>query len=271
MTKAEEKLLYFLTRRRIILGYLFVTLLNLYLRKVLVWWNADDVAMLYDGHQGRIQGDAWLFIMRFGLLFPILPIHFMKWVATAGDFALALIGSVILSRDKSGLKNEDAGLAFYSIVLICPFVFIRSMQWSVIESAGIAFMLGAFFFAHNDFLRIILYSCGLLFCPCLIIPLFAKLWHRKEEKIAGAVFVLVFVLSGLIGLINGTGIREGIMGQINFLFYDPMTGVSYSDAYTWISGVIPLYFLPCFVMVLLKCFCRNEDMKIFLNNESHKE
>ncbi len=105
MTKIEKKLLDFLAAHRVLLGYVVVTALNLFLRKIAVWWSVEGVEYYYDGHAHMIQGQLWWSLMRFGMNFPILPVHFMKWVAAFGDFALAAVGARALSKRGSAEKG----------------------------------------------------------------------------------------------------------------------------------------------------------------------
>ena len=49
--------------------------------------------------------------MRAGMLFPILPVHFMKWVAAAGDFAMAACGALALYKNSH--RFDDTNIERY--------------------------------------------------------------------------------------------------------------------------------------------------------------
>ena len=249
MTGLEKKLFAFLTKHRFILGLFFITILNAYMRKVLVWWTDDDVVNYYVGHEHMTQGYAWWTVMLMSIKTPILPVHFMKWVATAGDFALAGVGAWIIRREK---RSPEAALSFYAVMLINPITLMRSMRWSMTDSLGMVMFMIAHSFELKWYLKAVLYSLGILFCPFLIVPLCIEMWHSKNELVAGCVFVLVFVLASVLGYINGFGFREGVLGQVNFLTFDPLTGLSYETAAEWYAGVLPLFALPVMTLALMR-------------------
>ena len=229
MTKFEDKILEWLKGHRIILGYALITVLNLFLRKIAVWWTVDGVVSYYDGHEHMIQGQLWWLIMRAGMVFPRLPVHFMKWIAEAGDFAMASAGALAISKgfggpDGSGAckGNPERGLVFYAVVLIMPFTLLRGIVWSMTDSIGIACFLWAWCFAKKDVTKCGAYVIGMLFCPALVLALVA----------------------------------EGIFGQVNFLSYEASEGVSFEGGGEWLMQQLWLYCLPVSVWGVFKILRR---------------
>ncbi len=291
MTKFEKKILDRLKDHRVVLAYLVITVLNLYLRKVAVWWNAEGIECYYDGHPHMVQGQLWWLIMRFGMLFPILPVHFMKWVATVGDFALAGAGAVLISRGtgKATAKNPGKGsgkkpgkgtekdlgknysvrgLIFYAVVLIMPFTLMRGIVWGLTDSLGIACMIAAPLlsgavrkgktgkagFAVRTLTRI----PAMLFCPVLIIPFLIEgtcACIKKDSKRAGAIACSILctaVAAGVLGIINGFGFAEGLLGQVNFIKFEALSGVVFADMKAWAMAQAGNLLLPLVTLGLVR-------------------
>ena len=251
-TRIEEKILEWLKEHRIVLGYVLITVLNLYIRKVAVWWTADGVLPYYDGHQHMIQGQLWWLIMRAGMVFPILPVHFMKWVAAAGDFAMAAVGAVALSSK----GKSERGLVFYAVVLIMPFTLLRGIVFSMTDSLGIACFIWAWCFEHkNEVVRYAAFAVGMLFCPALVLLLVAE-GRRLNLKLLGGAVLVTAGVAGVLGLINGFGFGEGVFGQVYFLSYEALEGVSFTEGSAWLMQQLWLYCLPVSVWGIFKILRR---------------
>ena len=82
-----------------------------------------------------------------------------------------------------------------------------------------------------------------------------EMWKSGREKLAGGATLGVFLVSGLLGIVNGFGFPEGVLEQVNFLTFDPLTGLGYEDAASWALKVVPLYFLPLFAVGLFRLLC----------------
>lgn len=250
MTKIEKKLLDFLASHRVLLGYVVVTALNLFLRKIAVWWSVEGVEYYYDGHAHMVQGQLWWSLMRFGMNFPILPVHFMKWVSAFGDFAMAAIGASALSKRFS----KERGLVFYAVVLIMPFTFLRGIVWSMTDSLGIACFIWAHAFAGNrKWSKTLAYAAGALCCPALILALCFEAAYKasKAGPVLGAA-ALAAVIAGILGAVNGFGFWQGVLGQVNFLTFDPLTGASFEDGTSWMLSQMWIYCLPVSVWGIYK-------------------
>ncbi len=287
MTKFEKKILDWLKDHRVVLAYLVITVLNLYLRKVAVWWNSEGIECYYDGHSHMVQGQLWWLIMRLGMLFPILPVHFMKWVATVGDFAMAGIGAVLISRSawnvsekktgktpgrglgKKTVENSSVrGLAFYAVVLIMPFTLMRGIVWGLTDSLGIACVLlwTLLFKAHGRSksgkcalaARTLAYVLALLFSPVLIIPFCIEgivACYKKESKKAGVIACSILctaVVAGVLGIINGFGFAEGLLGQVNFIKFEALSGVVFADMKVWAMAQAGNLVLPLVTLGLVR-------------------
>lgn len=250
MTKIEKKLLDFLASHRVFLGYVVVTALNLFLRKIAVWWSAEGVEYYYDGHAHMIQGQLWWSLMRFGMNFPILPVHFMKWVAAFGDFAMASVGARALSKRGSAEK----GLVFYAVVLIMPFTLLRGIVWSMTDSMGIACFILAYAFAGDrNWAKVLAYAAGVLFCPVLILALcFEAAYNASKAGMVLCTAALAAVIAGSLGAVNGFGFWQGVLGQVNFLTFDPLTGASFEDGATWMLSQMWIYSMPVSVWAIYK-------------------
>lgn len=246
MTKIEKKLLDFLAAHRVLLGYVVVTILNLFLRKIAVWWSVEGIEYYYDGHAHMVQGQLWWSLMRFGMNFPILPVHFMKWVAAFGDFAMAAVGARALSKRLS----KERGLVFYAVVLIMPFTLLRGIVWSMTDSLGIACFIWAHAFAEGRrWANALAYAAGVLFCPALILALSFEAAYKASK--AGPVLcaaALAAVIAGILGAVNGFGFWQGVLGQVNFLTFDPLTGASFEDGTSWMLSQMWIYCLPVSVL-----------------------
>ena len=283
MTRFEEKILDWLKEHRIILGYVLITALNLYLRKIAVWWTVDGVVSYYDGHSHMVQGQLWWLIMRAGMVFPILPVHFMKWIAAAGDFAMAAVGARALSSKGLGGKagsgeakgSLERGLVFYAVVLIMPFTLLRGIVWSMTDSIGIACFLWAWCFAKKDVAKCAAYVAGMLFCPALLLSIVLEAlvgnWRKRDSVkgserdssdrhfnfavVCGAVAATA-VIAGVLGLINGFGFAEGLFGQVYFLSYEALEGFSFAEGGEWLMQQLWLYCLPVSVWGIFKILRR---------------
>ncbi len=271
MTKLEEKLLNFLAAHRILLAYVIVTALNLLLRKIAVWWNIDGIVSYYDSHDHMIQGQLWMLLMRVGIILPILPVHFMKWVSTAGDFAMAAVGAVALTKGTgAGSKqtvSPEKGLVFYSVVLIMPFTLLRGIVWSMTDSLSIACFLWAHCYGYkNKALKVAVYAAGILFCPALLLALCAETawgtWKKPAaEDGTDSVLLLwtvlaVAVIAGILGAVNGFGFLQGVLGQVNFLTFEALTGASFNDGILWMLSQMWLLCLPVSVWGIYKLISR---------------
>ncbi len=205
------------------------------------------------------------------MVFPILPVHFMKWIAAAGDFAMAAVGARALSGKANG--SLERGLVFYAVVLIMPFTLLRGIVWSMTDSLGIACFLLARCFVKKDAAKCAAYAAGMLFCPALVLALvlevFVGAWRKKSckdaEKFAdgdlklGVVCVAVvsaLVIAGVLGLINGFGFAEGLFGQVNFLSYEALEGFSFEGGSAWLMQQLWLYCLPVSVWGIFKILRR---------------
>ena len=289
MTRFEKKILDLLTAHRVVLAYVVITALNLYLRKVAVWWNAEGIECYYDGHSHMVQGQLWWLIMRLGMLFPILPVHFMKWVATVGDYAMAGAGAVLISsgagkgsekksdngavRDlgrKNGENSSVRGLAFYAVVLIMPFTLMRGIVWGLADSLGIACVLiGTLLYRALSrgrsgkcalAARTLAYVLALLFSPVLIIPFCIEgivACYKKDSKKAGVIACSILcaaILAGILGIINGFGFAEGLLGQVNFIKYEALSGEAFAGVKVWVMAQAQNFVFPVVTLGTLH-FC----------------
>ena len=273
MTKLEKKLLDFLTAHRIVLAYVIVTAVNLLIRKIAVWWNIDGVVDYYDGHAHMIQGQLWWLLMRIGLYLPILPVYFMKWASAAGDFAMAAVGAIALSKGASAggkkmIGSPEKGLVFYSVMLIMPFTLLRGIVWSMTDSLGIACFLWAYCYGYkSSVVKVISYAAGVLFCPVLLVALSVEIaWGSrksalgsKEDQNAGAgdvlllwTVIIVADFAGILGVSTGSGFGEGVLGQVNFLTFDALTGKTFNDGISWMLSQMWICCLPVSALCIYK-------------------
>ena len=137
------------------------------------------------------------------------------------------------------------------------------------DSFGIACFLWAYSFGRKKaLLRIVFYALGMLFCPALVLVLFAesalagfRRSHGKEKTGPKTGFAIVLfsvcltaLTSGFLGVINGFGFLTGIFGQVNFLSYDALTGLSFESGIPWLIQMLWLYCLPVSVWGLFRLF-----------------
>ena len=77
----------------------------------------------------------------------------------------------------------------------------------------------------------------MLFCPALLLALCAETaWGTWKKPAAedgkDAVLLLwtvlaVAVIAGILGAVNGFGFFSGVLGQVNFLTFEALTGASF--------------------------------------------
>ncbi len=126
---------------------------------------------------------------------------------------------------------------------------------SMTDSFGIFFIILGHCLLKSKKLMISAYIIGILLCPALLLPLCLDFYFDKNNEsgflMLGLTFFLVMVLSGCMGLINGPGFLKGLSGQINYLFFDKYTGMSYINSSEWMISMFQYYSLPVAVMGLL--------------------
>ena len=64
------------------------------------------------------------------------------------------------------------------------------------------------------------------------------------------------VLAGILGAINGFGLLQGVLGQVNFLTFEALTGASFSDGISWLLSQMWLLCLPVSVWGIYKLISR---------------
>ncbi len=141
-----------------------------------------------------------------------------------------------------------------------PFTLLRGIVWSMTDSMGIACFLWAYAFAGDrKWAKIIADAAGVLCCPALIVALCVEAawgaWKKSASEDAGLVLctsALAAVIAGVLGVLNGFGFWQGVLGQVNFLTFDALTGASFEDGVSWMLSQMWIYCLPVSVLGIYK-------------------
>ena len=270
MLKTERKLIDFIEKHMLIFQMFLVSALALYIRRIPIWWNTDDVAAYFDFHENCTQSGLYYLLVRAVQYLPMLPVHSIKWISVIGDFGTAVL-CLLLVRGKNR-DNRLLQVFCYTLCLFSPVMFLRGVAWAQIDSfAVMLFLLGWLLWEKN--IRIVPGVCMLLSAllyPCMLFFVFWFLWSRRKEMkestfwIGNLGFLSVWlILCGLVFLPLEKSFSEGLKNSLAWLTYDPVTGQSFATGLDWVLEMLVTLGLPGSVIGGLEFVRRQRKVSAF--------
>lgn len=250
MLKIERKLLEWVERHMSVLVLLFVSLLALYIRRIPIWWNPEDIAVYFDYHENCTQSFLYYLLVQGVQYFSRLPVHSIKWISVIGDFGTAAL-CLLLVRE-SNKDNELLPVFCYSTCLFSPVLILKGCVWAQIDSVAVMFFLLGWLLWEKEkkLLAAAFVLLSAMLYPCMLVFVFWFLWGKKEgEKAeAGASgsnwlkvlgFLAIWLLGcGLAALPLGKGFMEGMKNSLAWLSYDPVSGQGFAAGFDWIMEML---------------------------------
>lgn len=250
MLKKERKLLEWAERHMFVLVLLFVSLLALYIRRIPVWWNPENIAAYFDYHENCTQSFSYYLLVQAVQYLPFLPVHSIKWISVAGDFGTAAL-CLLLVREKNK-DNELLPVFCYSMCIFSPVLILRGCVWAQIDSVAVMFFLLGWLFwvKEKKLLAVVFVLLSTLLYPCMLTFAFWFLceekWGEKAEAgVSGSRwlkalgFLTIWLLGcGLAALPLGKGFAEGMKNGFAWLSYDPVSGQGFAAGLDWIMEML---------------------------------
>lgn len=255
MLKIEKRFIEWVEKHMLVFQFLLVSLLALYIRRIPIWWNVDEIVVWFDRHENSTQSALYYLILGWMEYLPMLPIHSMKWLSIAGDFGVAFLCLLLVRKWKK--ENTLLQVFCYTVCLFSPVLLLRGAAWAQIDSfAVMLFLLGWLLWEEKKQLAagILLLLSALFYPPMLLFGL-VFLWTEQKErewKIRAftllGFFALWLVFHGLTGLLIGTGFAEGLQKGFAWLIYDPVTGTGFATGLDWLTDFLIAVGLPVSVL-----------------------
>jgi len=255
MPKLEKKLLEWVDRHLYILVLVFISLLALYLRRIPIWWNPENISAYFDCHENCTQSYFYYFLVHAVQYLPLLPIHSIKWLSVFGDFGTAAL-CLLLTRSgqKTNVQKNNILLPSlcYIACIFSPVLILRGCAWAQIDSLAVMFFLLGWLAWEKEWnlLAALSVLVSTLLYPCMLIFVFYFLWKEKKEEsrnnirkghnwIRALIFFAVWLLCcGLTALISGKDFGSGVVNGFAWLSYDPITGELFATWLEWITGML---------------------------------
>lgn len=252
MLKIERKLLEWIEKHMLVLVLLFISLLALYIRRIPIWWNPENIIIYFDFHENSVQSYLYYLLLQGMQYLPVLPIHSVKWLSVMGDFGTAAL-CLLLVREEIK-DNELLPYLCYILCLFSPVLILRGCIWAQIDSLAVMFfLLGWLFWKKGK--RLIAAVTALLSAllyPCMLIFVFWLLWREKcgaKPETGGAktggcwlttlVFLAIWLLCcGMAALPLGKGFMEGMKNGVAWLSYDPVSGQGFVTGLDWLREML---------------------------------
>lgn len=251
MLKTEKKLIDFIEKHILVFQLLLITILALYIRRIPVWWNTEEVGAYFDLHENFTQSILYYLVVRAVQYLPMLPIHSIKWLSVWGDFGTAVL-CLLLVREKRP-ENKLLQVFCYTLCLFSPILFLRGVAWGQIDSLAVAlFLLGWLLFdkGRRTAAGVSMLLAALLY-PCMIIFVVWFLWYRGEEKgLAGRVWINIGILmiwlvtEGVLALLLKKSFAEGLINSVLWLWYDPVAGAAPATVLSWVIERLIMLSVP---------------------------
>lgn len=247
----ERRLLESLEKHMLLLAVLLASLVALYLRKVAVWWNYEDIMGHFDHHINHTESSFYYLLLKLAEHIPILPLHSFKWLGGLADFALAAVCAGI-AGGRSRLKQS----VLYMLFLFSPVVFLRGIVWAQPDSAALLLLLAAYLLRKRygeggnrgvAFLGVLLAGTGVALSPCLLVVLLLYMASvsRKSGFAAGLGMAAAALLLQMVSaLALGETMAEGFYSMFRFGTFHPLTGIPYGTPGEWLVQMMILFGLP---------------------------
>lgn len=256
----ERRLLDLCEKHMLLLSLLLISLLALYLRKVAVWWNHENVLAHFDRHSNHTESSFYYLLIKAAEYLPLLPLHSIKWLGGLSDFALAFVCAKI-AGGKSRLKQSIV----YMLCLFSPVVFLRGIVWAQPDSAALFLLLTAYLLYENygkaksrsvACLCILLAGTGIAITPCLlVIFLIYTASHAGYQKQRGPIITSVIAVTILLQTVSALLLTEhwteGFVSALRFGTYHPLTGSLFESPEEWLIQMLILFGLPGSVISFL--------------------
>jgi len=267
MLKIEKKLIDFVEKHMLSLMLLLVSLLALYIRRIPIWWNAEDVVAFYDIHDNGTQSYLFHLLVRAVQFLPLLPIHSIKWISVLGDFAVAVLCAWMVRE--TAKTNAVKWTFSYVMCIFSPVLILRGVSWAQIDSVAVALFLMGWILAErkkNAGAAVLLLFSAVLY-PCMMIFAAVLLWTMAKEKdtksriLLFSVPVVWLLCCGLTAIPvlsdvpAGQAFLSGLESSVAWVIYNPVTGQTFATGLEAISEIVIVLGLPVSVIggiILLK-------------------
>ncbi len=267
MLKIEKKLIDFVEKHMLLLMLLLVSLLALYIRRIPIWWNAEDVVAFYDIHDNGTQSYLFHLLVRAVQFLPLLPIHSIKWISVLGDFAVAVLCAWMVRE--TAKTNAVKWTFSYVMCIFSPVLILRGVSWAQIDSVAVALFLMGWILAErkkNAGAAVLLLFSAVLY-PCMMIFAAVLLWTMAKEKDTKSrillfnVPVIWLLCCGLTAIPvlsdvpAGQAFLSGLESSVAWVIYNPVTGRTFATGLEAISEIVIVLGLPVSVIggiILLK-------------------
>lgn len=250
MLKIERKLLELAEKYMILLSALFLSFLALYLRKIGVWWNYENIAAYFDLHEYHTHTSAYYLLVRLVQYLPLLPVHSIKWLAGISDFGVAGLVVYLLGKETDGRKK----LIFYVVCVFSPVLFLRGIIWAQLDSFAVLLLLAAYALQSGKKQKRRADGClaltsvigAISLCPYLFLIVLFYLWKNNERQQSFWIQIVSVVAGGMLvqfisASLVGEAWTDGLYSTIRFLTYHSESGMRYEDATEWLLHMIYLY------------------------------
>ncbi len=251
MLKIEKKLIEFIERYIFIFQLALVSVLALYIRRSLIWWNPGNIGAYFDYHVNCVQSYMSYFLVRGVQVFPMLPVHSIKWLSVLGDFGTAILCMILVKQENK--ENKLLQVLSYTVCLLSPVLFLRGAAWAQIDSIAVfLFLVGKLLFGQDKRKTASIFLLfSILLYPCMIIFYFWFLWEQRDKEknrnlgaVALGLIVLCILCCGMAALSAGKSFVQGLQNSISWLIYDPVTGEKFASLPEWTIGILTTLGLP---------------------------
>lgn len=168
------------------------------------------------------------FIIYIFTCLPIKPLYSYKIFSVIFDFALAIVSALIVDNKTSekGIKRvrSDKFIIIFTIVWLCPLVFLNSSLWAQCDSIYTFFIFASFYAFIRDkyLLMFILYGVAFSFkFQAIFVLPFLAIIYVSEKKFSITKFLwipIMLEISAIPGIIKGRNILDP------FIIYFKQTG-----------------------------------------------
>lgn len=271
MLKIERKLLEWVERHMFVLVLVLVSLLALYIRRIPIWWNPENITAYFDCHDNCTQSFSYYLLVQAVQYLPFLPVHSIKWISVIGDFGTAALCLLLVGKNR---KDNDLLPVFcYIMCLFSPALILRGCVWAQIDSLAVMFFLLGWLLWEKDkkllaavsvLLSALLYPCmlacvlGLLLAEKTVagnqgsgLPLAGPDHREQTDKgcknnkqtgqgrlWASVIFAVWLLGCGLAALPLGRDFAEGMANGFAWLSYEPVSGQGFATGLDWIMETL---------------------------------
>lgn len=260
MLKLEKRLLEYAEKNILLLQLLLVSAIALFIRRLPIWWNPEDIGAYFDFHANNTQSGLYGLLVGAVQYLPLLPVHTIKWLAALGDFLTATFCLLLVRR--ADASNRLRQVFCYTMCLFSPLVFLRGVAWAQLDSVATAFFLLGWLLWDSGrrvpalcavLLSVSLYPCMLVF----VIGFACRNWKGAAESgerrrtLIGLAGVAAgeLLIGGILALLLGRSFTGGIQSCFAWLFYEPVTGQRFASLLSCLTELLIQLALPGSVIV----------------------